>query len=443
MNRLSRSEELYRKAQALIPGGVNSPVRAFRSVNRPPLFIASADGAYLRDADGNRYIDYVCSWGPLILGHNHREIARAVAEAIPRGLSYGAATEAELVMASLMNSLVPSLEMVRMVNSGTEAVMSALRAARGFTRRDRIVKFEGCYHGHCDAMLVKGGSGLLNGSAPDSAGVPAGAVADTLVAAFNDLGSVEALFAANKDAVAAVIVEPLAANMGVVPPAVGFLEGLRELCRREGALLIFDEVITGFRLAPGGAQEFYGVTPDLSAFGKIIGGGLPVGAYGGRREIMETVAPLGPVYQAGTLSGNPLAMAAGIAQLSYLRDHREVYTHINRMGEALFQGFRDILNRTGAPCRVNYTGSLGSLFFTGGEVRDFGSAKTADTSGYAAYFDHLLRRGIYQAPAQFEALFVSAAHGEGEIAQTLEAAEAFFREYPGGKGSGERKRTHG
>jgi glutamate-1-semialdehyde 2,1-aminomutase len=432
----SRSEELYRKSQALIPGGVNSPVRAFRSVNRPPLFIASADGAYLRDVDGKRYIDYVCSWGPLILGHNHQEIARAVAEAIPRGLSYGAATEAELVMASLMTSLVPSLEMVRMVNSGTEAVMSALRAARGFTRRDRIIKFEGCYHGHCDAMLVKGGSGLLSGTSPDSAGVPAGAVADTLVASYNDLGSVEALFGANQGAVAAVIVEPLAANMGVVPPAPRFLEGLRELCSREGALLIFDEVITGFRLAPGGAQELYGVTPDLSAFGKIIGGGLPVGAYGGHREIMETVAPLGPVYQAGTLSGNPLAMAAGIAQLRYLRDHPEVYTHIKRLGEALFGGLRDILERTGAPCRVNFTGSLGSLFFTGGEVRDFNSAKKSDTALYAAYFDHLLRRGIYQAPAQFEALFLSAAHGEEEIARTLEAAEDFFRDYPGGRGSG-------
>jgi glutamate-1-semialdehyde 2,1-aminomutase len=327
-----------------------------------------------------------------------------------------------------MTGMVPSLEMVRMVNSGTEAAMSALRAARGFTRRDLILKFAGCYHGHSDALLVKAGSGLLSGSSPDSAGVSAATAAETLVARFNDLESVETLFNQHKNQIAAVILEPVAANMGVVLPAPGFLEGLRDICAQEGALLIFDEVITGFRLGPEGAQGLFGVKPDLSVFGKIIGGGMPVGAYGGRRDIMELIAPSGPVYQAGTLSGNPVAMAAGLAQLSYLRDHAEVYDRIAGLGKRLFAGLEELVRRRGAPCCVNYSGSLGSLFFAPGPVTDFPSALKSDTAAYAAYFNHLLERGILTAPAQFEALFVSAAHGEEEIDRTLEAAEDFFRD---------------
>jgi glutamate-1-semialdehyde 2,1-aminomutase len=424
----SRSGELFAQARTLMPGGVNSPVRAFRSVNRDPVFIASGDGAYVTDVDGNRYIDYVGSWGPMILGHARDEVLQAVFEAAAKGLSFGAATEAEVLMARLMTAMVPSLEMARMVNSGTEATMSALRAARGFTGRDRVVKFAGCYHGHSDALLVKAGSGLLSGGSPDSAGVSAAVAAETLVARFNDTDSVAALFEQNKGQIAAVILEPVAANMGVVLPAPGFLEGLRDICDQEGALLIFDEVITGFRLGTGGAQGLFGIRPDLSAFGKIIGGGMPVGAYGGRRDVMELVAPSGPVYQAGTLSGNPVAMAAGIAQLSYLRDHDEVYRHIAALGERLFGGLGEILQRRDAPCCVNYIGSLGSLFFTPGPVTDFPSVLQSDTAAYAAYFNHLLEREIYTAPAQFEALFISAAHGEAEIDRTLEAAEEFFKQ---------------
>jgi glutamate-1-semialdehyde 2,1-aminomutase len=423
----TRSKELFAEAKNLIPGGVNSPVRAFRSVNRDPVFISSAQGAYVTDVDGNRYIDYIGSWGPMILGHNSREVLEAVQTAARRGLSFGAATEGEVQMARLMTSLVPSLEMVRMVNSGTEAAMSAIRAARGFTGRDKILKFAGCYHGHCDSLLVKAGSGLLNGSTPDSAGVTAACAADTLVAQFNDLESVERCFDTNKHHIAAVIVEPVAANMGVVCPAPGFLEGLRERCTAEGTLLIFDEVITGFRLGLAGAQGLYGIRPDLTAFGKIIGAGMPVGAYGGRRDIMEVVAPSGPVYQAGTLSGNPIATAAGIAQLTYLRDHPEVYTRTATLGTALFSGLARIAEQARAPCCVNHTGSIGSLFFTPGPVTDLPSARRSDTTAYAAYFTHLLDHGIYQAPAQFEALFVSNAHTETEINKTLEIAERFFQ----------------
>ena len=423
----TRSGELFAEARTLMPGGVNSPVRAYRSVNRDPVFIASGEGAYVTDADGNRYVDYVGSWGPMILGHAREEVLQAVFGAAKKGLSFGAATEAEVVMARLMTSMVPSLEEVRMVNSGTEATMSALRAARGFTGRDMTLKFAGCYHGHSDALLVKAGSGLLSGSSPDSSGVSAAVAAETLVARFNDLDSVATLFEQNKNRIAAVILEPVAANMGVVLPAPGFLEGLRDICAGEGALLIFDEVITGFRLGTEGAQGLFGIKPDLSAFGKIIGGGMPVGAYGGRREIMELVAPSGPVYQAGTLSGNPVAMAAGIAQLSFLRDHGEVYRHIAALGDRLFGGLGEILRRRGAPCCVNHIGSLGSLFFTPGPVTGFASALGSDTAAYAAYFNYLLERGIYTAPAQFEALFVSAAHGEAEIDRTLEAADGFFK----------------
>ena len=408
-----------------MPGGVNSPVRAYRAVGREPVFIRRADGAYLFDEDGNRYIDYVGSWGPAILGHNNPVVKDAILAALENGLSFGAATEAEITMAKLLQCAVPSLEMVRMVNSGTEATMSALRAARGFTGREKIIKFAGCYHGHADGLLVKAGSGLLSGASPDSAGVSAAVAAGTLVADFNSLDSVSALFERNRREVAAVIVEPVAANMGVVPPEEGFLEGLRALCSREGALLIFDEVITGFRLGFGGAQGLYNVRPDMSCFGKIIGAGLPVGAYGGRRDVMEMVSPLGPVYQAGTLSGNPIAMAAGIAQLTFLRDHPEVYGAIEREAARLFGGLEEIVQRRGAACAVNRAGSIGSLFFTRENVRDFPSALTSDTKRYAAYFSYMLDRGVYQAPAQFEALFVSAAHTDCEIDRTLETAEAF------------------
>jgi glutamate-1-semialdehyde 2,1-aminomutase len=421
-----RSKALFAEAQRLIPGGVNSPVRAFRSVKRSPVFIKSADGAYISDVDGNRYIDYVGSWGPAILGHNHPALREAVCSAAENGLSFGAATEAEVVMARLMTELVPTLEMVRMVNSGTEATMSALRAARGFTGRDKIVKFAGCYHGHSDGLLVKGGSGLLSETRPDSAGVSAACAGDTLVARFNDLDSVARLFEQYKAKIAAVIVEPVAANMGVVLPKDGFLKGLREVCTQEGSLLVFDEVITGFRLALGGAQELFGIRPDLTCFGKIIGGGMPVGAYGGRREIMEMVSPCGPVYQAGTLSGNPVAMAAGIAQLSFLRDNPEIYAHIDEMSARLFSGLEALAKQKGAACTVNRIGSIGSLFWTAEPVFDLDSAMRSDTAKYADYFNFMLEQGIYQAPAQFEALFVSAAHGSAEIDKTLEAAAAFF-----------------
>jgi glutamate-1-semialdehyde 2,1-aminomutase len=357
------SRALFDEAQKLIPGGVNSPVRAFRSVKRPPLFIKSADGAYMTDADGNRYIDYVCSWGPAILGHNHPVVREAVCKAAQAGLSFGAATEAEVLMARLMTSLVPALEMVRMVNSGTEATMSALRVARGFTGRDKFVKFAGCYHGHSDALLVKAGSGLLSEARPDSAGVSAACARDTLVARYNDLDSVSRLFERHSGEIAAVIVEPVAANMGVVLPADGFLSGLRSLCTAEGALLIFDEVITGFRLGLAGAQGLFGIKPDLSCFGTIIGGGMPVGAYGGRREIMEMVSPCGPVYQAGTLSGNPVAMAAGLAQLGFLRDHPEIYSSLENTADALFSGLSEIARRKGVRCVINKIGSIGSAFF--------------------------------------------------------------------------------
>jgi glutamate-1-semialdehyde 2,1-aminomutase len=413
------------EAVKYMPGGVNSPVRAYRAVGREPVFIKRADGAYLFDEDGNRYIDYVGSWGPAILGHNNPVVKNAILAALEGGLSFGAATEAEITMAKLLSGAVPSLEMVRMVNSGTEATMSALRVARGFTGRDKIIKFSGCYHGHVDALLVKAGSGLLSGASPDSAGISASVAGCTLVAGFNSLDSVAALFERNRQEVAAVIVEPVAANMGVVPPEKGFLEGLRDLCTEEGALLIFDEVITGFRLGFGGAQGLFNIRPDLSCFGKIIGAGLPVGAYGGRRDVMEMVSPLGPVYQAGTLSGNPIAMAAGIAQLSFLRDHPELYRGIEAEAARLFKGLAEIIQKEGAACTVNSIGSIGSLFFTRETVRDFSSALKSDTKRYAAYFSYMLDNGIYQAPSQFEALFVSAAHTGREVDQTLERAETF------------------
>lgn len=421
-----RGELLFERAKKCIPGGVNSPVRAFRAVGGEPRFVRRGEGAFIYDVDGNRYVDFIGSWGPMIFGHNHPEVREAVIRAAENGLSFGAATEAEVQMAELVCSLVPSIEMVRMVNSGTEAVMSALRVARGFTGRDKIVKFEGCYHGHSDSMLVKAGSGVMTEGVPDSAGVPEGCAKDTLTARYNDLESVKALFEQNS--VAAVIVEPVAANMGVVTPKDGFLQGLRDICTENGALLIFDEVITGFRLGLDGAQGYYGVKPDLTTFGKIIGGGMPVGAYGGRRDVMEFVAPLGSVYQAGTLSGNPIAMAAGIAQLGILQNEgTTVYNRINALGERLREGLRSVLEKWGLPYQVTGIGSLSCLFFTGQEVTDYASAKTADTAMFAKYFHHMLEGGIFLAPSQFEAIFISAAHTEDDIDSAIHTADEFFR----------------
>ncbi len=418
---LHNSEELFAAACQVLPGGVNSPVRAYRSVGLTPRFIQRAEGSSIYDVEGRRYIDYVCSWGPMILGHNHPVIRQAVEKAVVDGLSFGAPTPREVEIAQLMVEMVPGLEMVRMVNSGTEAVMSALRLARGATGRDKLIKFEGCYHGHSDCMLVNAGSSALAGGHPSSSGVPVGAAKDTLTAQFNDLSSVQALLEANRGEVAAVIVEPVAANMGVVGPAPGFLQGLRELCNQHGTLLIFDEVITGFRLAPGGAQEYFGVKADLVTYGKIIGGGMPVGAYGGSRALMEHVAPCGPVYQAGTLSGNPVAMAAGLAQLRYLHDHPQVYTHINGMGASLAQDMGKLCEKSQVPVAINQVGSLLSPFFTPTQVSTFVDAKGSDVGMYARYFGEMLQRGIYLAPAQFEAMFLSDAHSGEDLTATLEA----------------------
>ena len=421
-----RSEKLFKEAVKMIPGGVNSPVRAFGSVGMTPRFIASAEGAYMTDADGNRYLDYVGSWGPMILGHANEMVLEKVAEACKKGLSFGAATEAEVDMARLICDMVPSIEMVRMVNSGTEAVMSAVRAARGYTGRNKIIKFEGCYHGHSDAMLVKAGSGVMTAGVPDSSGVPAGATEDTLLAVYNDLAGVEKLFDSWGKEIAAVIVEPVGANMGVVPPKEGFLKGLRKLCTENGSLLIFDEVITGFRLAFGGAAEYFGVTPDMVTYGKIIGAGMPVGAYGGKKEIMEMVSPAGPVYQAGTLSGNPIAMAAGLTQLKYLYEHQEVYKELEEKGEKLYSGIEQILKEYKKPYHVNHVSSLGSLFFAENEVVDYTSAKASDTKAFADYFLAMLKSGIHLAPSQFEAMFLSAAHTDAVIEETLSEVRNYF-----------------
>lgn len=423
---MTRSESLFKEAVEYIPGGVNSPVRAFGSVGMNPRFIKSAEGAYLTDVDGKRYLDYIGSWGPMILGHANPIVLDKVEEACRKGLSFGAATEAEVDMARLICSMVPSIEMVRMVNSGTEAVMSAIRAARGYTGRDKIIKFEGCYHGHSDAMLVKAGSGVMTAGVPDSSGVPVGCTQDTLLAIYNDITSVEKLFDTWGKEIAAVIIEPVGANMGVVPPAEGFLERLRELCTANGTVLIFDEVITGFRLGLAGAQEYYGVQADLTTYGKIIGGGMPVGAYGGKREIMEVVAPVGSVYQAGTLSGNPVAMAAGLAQLTYLKEHPETYDQLAQMGDTLYGGMKKMCSELEIPYQINHVGSLGCMFFTAEPVMDYTGAKTADTEAFRNYFRHMLENGIYIAPSQFEAMFLSASHTEEDIRYTLDTMRIYF-----------------
>jgi glutamate-1-semialdehyde 2,1-aminomutase len=424
---MTNSEQLFERAVKHLPGGVNSPVRAFLSVGGSPRFIESADGAYIYDVDGNKYTDYINSWGPMILGHNHEVIRKAVIEAAQKGLSYGAATEVEVEMAELLCEIVPCFEMVRMVNSGTEAVMSAIRAARGYTRRSKIIKFEGCYHGHSDGLLVKAGSGVMVAGIPDSLGVPSNIVKDTLQARYNDLDSVMGLFEQNKDEIAAIIVEPVAANMGVVLPQEGFLQGLRELCTKHRALLIFDEVITGFRLSLSGAQGYYNILPDLATFGKIIGGGMPVGCYGGRREIMEMVAPVGPVYQAGTLSGNPVAMAAGMAQLKYLKEHPEVYAKINELGAYFRNKVDELFDRYNLKYQVTGIGSLACIFFSNSEVTDYETAKTADTKEYARYFRFMLEHGVYIAPAQFEAMFFSYAHTHQDVEDTIFAIEEYLK----------------
>lgn len=424
---MSRSEELFQRAVKVIPGGVNSPVRAYGSVGMNPRFVEGATGPYLFDADGNKYIDYICSWGPMILGHNNQEILKAVIRKAESGLSFGAATEIEVEMAEFICENIPSVEMIRMVNSGTEAVMSAIRAARGYTGRNKIIKFAGCYHGHSDALLVKAGSGVMTAGVPDSAGVPEGCTKDTLTAVYNDLESVKKLFEEYSGEIAAVIVEPVAANMGVVLPEPGFLEGLRRLCTDQGSVLIFDEVITGFRLAFGGAQEYFGVSADLVTYGKIIGAGMPVGAYGGKREIMEMVAPAGNVYQAGTLSGNPVAMAAGLTQLKILKDHSEIYTHLEETGKCLFGGMEKLLKETGKPWTMNFVGSLSCLYFTSRKVKNYEDAKTSDTKAFAEYFKYMLEHGIHLAPSQFEAIFLSNAHMEETTRETLRIFEQFLR----------------
>lgn len=423
---MTKSEELFARAVKVIPGGVNSPVRAYGNVGMTPRFITGATGPYIFDADSNRYIDYINSWGPMLLGHNNPEIRESVIRACEDGLSFGAATEREVEMAEFICAHVPSVEMVRMVNSGTEAVMSAVRAARGYTGRDKIIKFAGCYHGHSDAMLVKAGSGVMTAGIPDSAGVPAGCTRDTLTAVYNDLDSVRALLEANRGEVAAVIVEPVAANMGVVLPKEGFLQGLCSLCTEHGAVLIFDEVITGFRLGFGGAQEHFGVAADLVTYGKIIGAGMPVGAYGGKREIMEMISPSGSVYQAGTLSGNPVAMAAGLTQLKILQGNPEIYTRLFQKGEKLFEGMKELLQRYEAGCTMNYIGSLGCIFFTDRPVENYSDAKTADTARFAEYFAYMLNHGIHLAPSQFEAIFVSDAHTDETTEETLEVLKNYL-----------------
>lgn len=414
-----RSQELFERAQRCIPGGVNSPVRAFRAVGSAPRFIARGEGAHIWDADGNEYIDYVCSWGPLLLGHRHPEIVAAVEEALASGTTFGAPTGREIELAEAICDAVPSIEMVRLVSSGTEATMSALRVARAFTGRDLTVKFEGCYHGHVDSLLVKAGSGVATLGIPETAGVPA-AFADTTIAIpYNSVEALDDCFDRYGDHIAALIVEPVVGNMGCVPPAPGFLEALRERTERWGALLIFDEVMTGFRVAYGGAQRLYGIRPDLTTLGKVIGGGLPVGAYGGRRDIMSTVAPAGPVYQAGTLSGNPLAVAAGLAMLRHLKAHPEVYDRLERNSARLAEA-------APAGITVNRAGSMLTFFFTPEPVTDYDSAQRSDRARFAGFFNWMLDRGVYLPPSQFEAAFVSAAHTGADIDRTVSLIREYF-----------------
>lgn len=416
------SQQLFARAQQLIPGGVNSPVRAFRAVGGQPVFMESAKGAFLRDVDGNEYLDLINSWGPMILGHAPEVVETAVRAALPASLSFGAPTRREIEMAELICAMVPSVEKVRLVNSGTEACMSAIRAARGYTGRDKIIKFEGCYHGHGDSFLIAAGSGAATAGEPDSQGVTKGTALDTLTAPFNDLAATEHLFDANPGQVAAVILEPVVGNMGLVTPDPGFLEGLRKLCTQHGTVLIFDEVMTGFRVAKGGVQELYNVVPDMTTLGKIIGGGMPVGAYGGRADIMNCVAPAGKVYQAGTLSGNPIAVAAGLAMLHYLHDHPGVYPELSRITDRLTGGMKQNLHDLGLPdYTINQVGSMFSIFFTTQRVSNFDTAKTSDLALFGRYFQAMLKRGVYLAPSQYESLFVSLAMTDDLVDQYLAA----------------------
>lgn len=416
----TNSENLYNEAQKFMPGGVNSPVRACRSVGRTPLFIDKAKGSYIYDVDGNKYIDYICSWGPNILGHCREEVINAVKETCDKGLTFGACHKGEITLAKLIQKHFPSMEMLRLVNSGTEAVMSAIRAARGYTGKDKIIKFEGCYHGHSDGLLVKGGSGLLTNSIPNSAGVPKGYTDTTLLAKYNDENSVEELFNANKDEIACVIVEPCAANMGVVPPKEGFLQFLRDITMKNNALLIFDEVITGFRLSIGGAQRYYNITPDLTTLGKIVGGGMPLAVYGGKREVMECVAPLGSVYQAGTLSGNPVAVTSGIETIKILESNVTEYDVLNEKSAKIEKAMKE----TGL--NVNRVGSIMTPFFTDKKVTDYDTAVTSNTENFAKFFNHMQSNGIYSAPSQFEAMFVSMAHSDEDIDYTCDVIKSFM-----------------
>jgi glutamate-1-semialdehyde 2,1-aminomutase len=415
------SRALFERASRVIPGGVNSPVRAFKAVGGEPVFVRRARGARIEDADGNEYLDYVGSWGPMILGHAHPAVVAAVKAAVEEGTSYGAPTELEVRLAEAVSRAMPSVELLRLVSSGTEAVMSALRLARAFTGREKIVKFEGCYHGHSDGLLAHGGSGLATLGIPDTPGVPEAFAALTLTVSYNDLDALADLMRRDGDAIACVVVEPVAGNMGVVPPAPGFLEGLRELTSRHGALLLFDEVITGFRVGYGGAQARFGVQPDLTTLGKILGGGFPLAGYGGRRDVMQQIAPLGPVYQAGTLSGNPIAVTAGLTTLELLADDA-IYTALDAAAARLEAGLREAAAAAGVPATVNRVGSMLTSFFAEGPVRDYASAKKSDTARYAAFFRSMLDRGVYLAPSQFEAAFLSTAHTEADVEQTVRAA---------------------
>ena len=417
---MTQSEQLFEKSEHFLPGGVNSPVRAFRNVGGTPVFVKSGKGSHILDEDGNDYIDYVCSYGPGILGHAYPAVIEAVKQACEQGLTFGAPTKKEYEIASLIHDMMPSMEMMRMVSSGTEATMSAIRAARGFTGRDKIIKFKGCYHGHSDGLLVQAGSAALTQSVPDSSGVPASFAQQTLVALYNDKDSVRELFENNKDQIAALIVEPVAANMGVVIPDDDFLPFLREITEENGTILIFDEVITGFRLGVGGAQEWFGIKPDLSTFGKIVGGGMPMAIYGGRKDIMRNISPTGKVYQAGTLSGNPIATTAGIKTLEILRDHPELYTKIEENTKKLAEAYKVRAKKQGINIHVNQIGSLMSAFFTGENVKDYAGATSSDTKAYADYFNYMLENGIYVAPSQFEAMFISAAHSDEDIQRTID-----------------------
>ena len=429
MNMGEKSKALFEKARKIIPGGVNSPVRAGKAVGIDPPFIDRAEGCFLWDLDGNQYVDYVCSWGPMILGHGHPEVVKALEGRVSKGTSYGAPTELEVEMAETIINMVPSIEMVRMVNSGTEATMSAIRLARGFTGREKIIKFEGCYHGHADSLLVSAGSGVATFAIPGCPGVPGDLAGHTISLPFNDLDGVVQAFERFGSEIAAVIVEPIPGNMGVIVPKKEFLTGLKQITLENGALLIFDEVISGFRVGPGGAQELYGVMPDLTCLGKIIGGGLPVGAYGGRRDIMEKMAPEGDVYQAGTLSGNPLAMAAGLATLRVLKN-REVYQELEEKGRMLFSGLEDAAKSAGLKVVINRIASMGSLFFGEDPVTDFASAKASDAEKFKVYYAKMLEQGIYLAPSAFEACFVSTAHDEKSIRKTIDCAERSFASLP-------------